>query len=435
MSEKRLALLCQHFYPEMISTGMHMTELATGLTQRGRPIRVYCARPAYRHADQNDDVPEESAYEGIQIRRMRTVGDPRGGLLQRGLFALSFLLATTWAVWRDRNRLYGILATTNPPFIGLAAVLLQRVARLPFATIVYDVYPDIAVRLGELQAGSTTVALWSRLTALIFNRSNALIVIGRDMARIVRSKLRRPERAEIALIPNWSDDRHIRPLVRADNPFAQQHIPPGHAAIQYSGRMGRTHNIEPLLEAAALLRDEPVFFQLIGDGAKRPQLEALAQRLELRNVQFLPYQPIEILTQVLAAPDLAVVCLGREFTGLSVPSKTYGIMAAGRPILAFLDPAGEIGLAIQETESGVVLPDPTAEQVAEVIRSLLADPERFAAMGARGREAFLADYTLSAAVRRYDQVLTHCFGAAEPVAQPTLVLKPGHERATQTLPG
>lgn len=411
-----LALICQHFYPEMVSTGMHMTELATGLAARGHAIRVYCARPAYSDKAHDEPTPQRLWHKGVEVVRVPSWGNPRGEVASRGLFALSYLLMTLLTVWRERRGLEGIIATTNPPFIGLVAVLLRWLLSMRFVTIVYDVYPDIAVRLGTFSARSPIVWLWSRITRLILRQSARLIVIGRDMAEVVAGKVPPSHHGRIELIPNWSDETRVCPRARAGNPFAQAHNGDGRFVVQYSGRMGRTHNLEPLLAAADLLRDEPVRFQLIGDGAKRRRLEALARARKLTNVQFLPYQPIEILDQVLSAPDLAVVCLDERFTGLSVPSKTYGVMAAGRPLLGFLDPQGEIARTISENECGAVLPHPDGAQVAAVIRELMHDPARLAQLGDNGRRAFLRAYTLSHAVDRYDRVLNACFGA---VASPS----------------
>lgn len=409
MSNKRIALLCQHFYPEMISTGMHMTELATGLAREGVRLRVYCAYPAYKDVAQSDEVAAEMVYQDVEIVRLATWGDPRGNLLWRGLFAISFLLVTAIRVLRERKSLSGVIVTTNPPFIGLVATLLNWVAGLSYVTIVYDVYPDIAVQLEAFRPKSPIVWLWERITKTIFRYSKALIVIGRDMERIVRDKLAGGKMPRIDLIPNWSDERHIRPIPRTENPFAQQHYPDGHIVIQYSGRMGRTHNIEPLLYAADQLRDQPVLFQLIGEGAKRAKLEQIATDRQLTNVQFLPYQPIEILDTVLSAPDMAVVCLDERFTGLSVPSKTYGIMASGTPILAFIDPDSEIGLTVAENDCGIVLPDPTGDAIVAIVRDLIDNPDRFAQMGNNGYSAFCEKYTLSHSIDRYHSLLNDCF--------------------------
>jgi colanic acid biosynthesis glycosyl transferase WcaI len=402
-------LLCQHFYPEMISTGMHMTELAVELTRRGWSMTVICAQPRLLLSERNQEVPPEIDYQGIRVIRVRAWGSHASGLLGRLAFALSYLVSSTARVIRERRSARGLLVTTNPPFLGLAGWIADRLFRLPYVLIVYDVYPDIAVRLGVIRERSVVTRLWDRITRLMMRGARVLIVIGRDMERLVRNRLPAAHQERIRLIPNWSDANAVSPVPRNENTFVTEHGLADRFVVQYSGRLGQTHNLEPLIEAAELLREEAVTFQIIGDGRKRAPLQAMVEERGLPNVQFLPYQPIERLDETLSAADLAVVCLGPEFTGLSVPSKTYGVMAAGKPVLALLDPGSEIGLTIREVGCGVVLGSPSGAEVAALIRKLMGDREQLARMGANALAAFRQEYTLERAGDRYDQCLTAAF--------------------------
>jgi len=407
---KSIVLLCQHFYPEMVSTGMHMTELGIALTKLGWQIEVVCAQPSLILERANDRVPWEMDYQGITIHRVRTVGSHKG-TFSRILMAVSFCIGAFFRLFLTGNRYTGIVLGTNPPFAGIIGVLLKRIIRMPYVMIVYDVYPDLAIELGALNRDRFLARAWNWFTVLSLRNSEAVVVIGRDMASIVARKIGvRPDSPRLPLIPNWSDAASVCPVPKDANTFRKRHVPEGIFLVQYSGRMARTHNLEPLIEAADLLKDEPVFFQFIGDGAKRCQLMEIVQRKALKNVQFLPYQPLSLLGEVLSAADLAVVCLGKEFTGLSVPSKTYGILASGTPVLAFMDQAGEISLTICENECGVCIPEPTGPSVAEAIRELRADPEQCRRLSNNGRRAFLQKYTLEKAAASYHSILATCFG-------------------------
>ncbi len=409
VAQRRLALLCQHFFPEMISTGMHATELAVALRRIGWDVTVYCAQPTLDLATSGQRrVPAKMDHEGVHVERVAAIGTHAEGLSRRLLFASTYLLFSFLAVLRNRDRFDGLLVTTNPPFIGIAARLASLLSGKPFVLLVYDVYPDTAVGLGVLKPTSIVTLVWEHVSRWMLNGADAVVVIGRDMADVVRAKLKRKNQDKLHLIPNWSDERVVSPVPKEGNAFWSEHGVNGRALVQYSGRMGSTHNLEPLIDAAEHMRDDPVIFQFIGDGAKKKRLEQLAAQKRLDNVQFLPYQPLERLGEVLSAADLAVVCLGFQFTGLSVPSKTYGIMASGTPILGLLDPASEIGRTILENDCGIVYEDPTGEQVAEAIRTLTDDPVRLSTMGANGRRAFLANYTLSLAAERYSVLLARC---------------------------
>jgi colanic acid biosynthesis glycosyl transferase WcaI len=230
-------------------------------------------------------------------------------------------------------------------------------------------------------------------------------VIGRDMADLIRRKMPVRRHDRVVLIPNWSDERHVRPVPPKDNAFRAEHGLDGRFVVQYSGRLGEKHNLEPLIDAARMLSDTNVLFQFVGEGAKKPKLQEMVSRYGLTNVQFLPYQPMDRLAETLSAGDVSVVCLEQGHTGISVPSKAYGVMAAGTPILGMLDPVGEISQTIKETGCGVLV-DANPDDVAATIRDLIADPAKTEAMGRAARDAFLTKYTLTHAAEAYDRALS-----------------------------
>jgi glycosyltransferase involved in cell wall biosynthesis len=403
---RRLALLCEHFYPEMISTGMHMTELATRLTELGWHITVYTAKPAWgTDGDASDAGSKEIVYEGIRILRVPTIASQRGGLVSKTAAAVSFAVSVSFAVWRDRRSYDGMIITTNPPFIGVLGLLVTRLYRRPYLLIVYDVFPEFAISVGVLRPDSLLAKGWRRLTSAILSNAAVVVVIGRDMAELIRRKMPARRHDRVVLIPNWSDERRVRPVASEENAFRMEHALEGRFVVQYSGRLGKKHNLEPLIDAARMLSDTDVHFQFVGEGAKKPKLQEMVARYGLTNVQFLPYQPMDRLAETLSAGDISVVCLEMGHTGISVPSKAYGVMAAGTPILGMLDPLGEIAQTIKETGCGVLV-DENPDDVASTIRELMADPDRIREMGDAARAAFLEKYTLTAAAASYDWALS-----------------------------
>lgn len=409
-STRRVFLLCQHFYPEMVSTGMHMTELATRLAELGWHITAVCAKPSWGTAGEPDPATRRLVHRGVEVFRVRTLGKQRGSLLSRAVFAVTFALSAGSELFRQRARGAALVVTTNPPFLGVVGWLYSRLCKRPYLLIVYDVYPDIVVKLGVVAAGSWTAKVWDAVSRRILRDAAVVVVIGRDMADVVRRKLDGHGDAHIVLIPNWSDETRVRPVPHDRNSFRRDNHLGDSFVVQYAGRFGRTHNIELLIQAAALMNDTDIVFQFIGDGSKRAHIEQLAAKLGVRNVQFLPYQTMERLGEMLSAADLGVVCLERRFTGLSVPSKAYGIMASGTPILGLLDRNSEIGRVLSETGCGLVLSDPTPEEIATVVRELAGDHSQRRAMAKAGRRVFLQDYTLTRAAGAYDAALASMLG-------------------------
>lgn len=406
---RRVLLLCQHFYPEMISTGMHMTELSVALAKLGWQITVCSAQPTLLPEKNNQKVPCKMEYCGIKILRVPSLGGHSGGILNRFVFAITYLVMSTLFVIRNIKGFDGVLITTNPPFLGLLGWMISRLFTKPFILIVYDIYPEIVVKLGWFKPNSVIVRIWDYIARLILNGSACNVVIGRDMQELVTQKMKPDRKNKILLIPNWSDDEVVYPVPKSDNSFKKEFCPDDSLVVQYSGRMGRTHNIEPLIEAAELLKDKPFIFQFIGEGAKKSVLQGMSQKKGLKNVYFLPYQPFQRLSEVLSAADVAVVCLESVFTGLSVPSKTYGIMAAATPIIGLLNPLSEIGRTIIENNCGIVLDNPTGASVAKVLLQWLDNREHLQMMGRRGYEAFKRNYTLKVAAQRYSNLMSEVF--------------------------
>jgi glycosyltransferase involved in cell wall biosynthesis len=303
----------------------------------------------------------------------------------------------------------GIILGTNPPFLGLAGLLVKWLRRRPYVVIVYDVYPETAIESGLLGRRSLTAAIWGRVARWIARGAEGNIVIGRDMARVISRKLGPCGTKGLHVVCNWSDEGTVYPVPKSQNGFRKQYNPGNAFLVQYSGTIGRTHNVEGLIEVAGMLNDENILFQFVGDGHKKSKLQDMVRQRGLANVQFLPFQPVGALAQVLSAADLALVCLAPAFTGLSVPSKTYGIMAAGVPVLAFVDAESEIGLTIKETGCGLVLANPSGAEVARAILALKGDPDRLRDMGKRARETFQARYTLAHAAASYDKILGEVF--------------------------
>ena len=404
--DKKLVLLCQHFYPEMISTGMHMTELATRLAELGWQITVLTSKPSWGTDDPDTGhVPADMTYRGVRILRVPTLGSQSGGLVSKTVSALSFVPSAAWALWKRRADYRSLVITTNPPFVGVLGWAVSAVFRRPYVVIVYDVFPVFAIRLGVMSPTSWLAKLWRRTTRMILCGAAATVVIGRDMRVLIEQKMPTHLHDRIVMIPNWSDERHVRPVPSDANAFRREHVAEGRFVIQYAGRLGEKHALEPLIDAARALRGTGVLFQFVGEGAKKPTLQALVEEHGLDNVQFLPYQPMHRLAEMLSAADLSVVCLEPGHTGISVPSKAYGVLASGTPIIGILDPAGEIGQMITETGCGVLV-EPDGESIARLIEELMSDPARRRAMSDAGRAAFLERYTLTAAASMYDAVLS-----------------------------
>jgi colanic acid biosynthesis glycosyl transferase WcaI len=231
------------------------------------------------------------------------------------------------------------------------------------------------------------------------------VVVGEGMAEIVRQRGIPSER--IRVIPNWCDDEDIRPIARLDNPLRRDWALSDRFVVGYSGNLGRGHEFETILAAAKRLRSEQhLCFLFIGGGNKFAELADRVRGDGLDHLfRFLPYQERNVLRFSLGVPDIHLISLLPELEGLIVPSKLYGIAAAGRPIIAVTARDGEVARLVRRHDCGIVVEPGDGELLADTIRRLRADPTQLAEMGHRARAMLDGDFTRRHAFERWRRVI------------------------------
>ncbi len=297
-----------------------------------------------------------------------------------------------------------IIAETDPPLLGALGAMLKRRWNCRLVYNVRDLYPDIAIANGALKS-RMLLGLLERANRLSYRDADCVIVLGEDMRQRLLAKGVSPEK--IALVPDWVDCRTIRPI--RSSPFRSQF---GESCVvMYSGNLGLSQQLETVLEAAARLRDDArIQFVLIGEGARKSWLVERARQLGLSNVQFLPYRPKEELAASLSAGDLHLVPLFPGAAGCIVPSKIYGILAAGRPFVAIMEESAEIARLARENSIGFVVQPGDAEDLARVIQASAGKRAELVAMGARARRLAERKFDRQVATRRFADVLNSLIG-------------------------
>jgi len=404
--KNKLLLICQHFYPEMVSTGLHMTELAASLNNNFNiEIEVLCSYPSKKNFT-NIETP--GSYKNVKIIRKKSNGKEHGSVINRLLFGFSFFARVLSYLVLHQKKYTGFIITTNPPFLGLITVLLKKLFGKSYFLIVYDVYPDLAIKMGILKQDSLTAKLWNFITITILKNANRFSVIGRDMKRIILNKATGLETKSV-LICNWSDAYHVKPIAIEENLFLKQYPQLKNKFLfVYSGNMGRTHNMENILALAKVFEPENDYmFLIIGGGAKFDKVTEESKGL--KNVIVLPYQPFEMLPHVLSASTFCFVCLDKNFTGYSTPSKTYGIMAAGKPLIAFLSEDSEIGMTVKEAQCGLVVDENNCTQQLKQKIIQTVQTGEYRQMGDNALQTFNAHYTLEIAAEKYYDVFKNTF--------------------------
>lgn len=402
----RIIILNQFFYPDHSATSQLMTDLAESLCGRGVGVTALSGRGRYNGGGR---LPPREDYRGVRIERAWATSFGKRSTAGRLSDYFSFYLGAAWKLLRlPRHDI--VMALTTPPLIGLLAFVVCRLRRMKFVALVQDVYPDVAVCLGTLRADGLAARLLDALNLLALRRADRIIVLGACMRERVAAKVGRDAEERIDLIHNWADGNEISPLGEGGpNAFAEAQGLNGQFVALFSGNFGRVNDFSTVLDAARILRDRrDILFLFIGDGAKADELEKFIRDESPANVRLLPYQPRELLRYSLAAGHAHLVTLAEGLAGLSVPSKAYGIMAAGRPILFVGDAGCDIARLVGEHNCGEVVASGDARRLAEVITRWAEDrgqPER---MGREARVLFERRFERARAVSAYLESFTKC---------------------------
>ncbi len=392
----RLLVLNQYYWPGVEATAHLLTELCEALAGEFDVTVV-----TGRLHDRPDARPGTSERGGVRIVRVNSTAFQRSKLGPRAANYVTYLLQSFRAAVATQ-RPDVVVCMTDPPIIGDLAHLVARRFRAPLLVISQDVFPEIAVELKRLENPLVVGAL-RVLIRWYLKRADRVVAIGETMRRRLVEKGADPER--LTVIPNWVDTSLLSPQPR-DNPWARGEGLVGRFVVMHSGNIGHAQNLDALVRAGTFLRDlDDLEIVLIGTGARRGDMEELALLLDVDAVRFMPYQPREALSQSLSSAGVHVVGLAQGLSGYVVPSRLYGILAVGRPVIVCADADSETAQVVAETGCGVVVAPGRPELLAEAIRTAHDGGYDLERMGAVGREYVVANADRRVAVKRYAAIL------------------------------
>lgn len=411
--ERRLWVVSELYYPEQTSTGYFLTHIAEGLAH-DFDVRVIAGQPGY--SERTEKAPVQESRNRVFVRRVWATQFDKNRLLFRAINNLTFTLSVLFAALIRFRKGDQVLVVTNPPALPLCISIAAKVRGVRSYLLVHDVYPEILAATGLLKANSSTYRILKKVMQRAFDAFEQVIVLGRDMADIVANKLKEPSR--ITVIPNWADVDEVKPIAKADNAFRREHGLDGKFVIQFSGNIGRSHDIELVLDAARRLQDRAdIAFVFIGGGGGASPLATDTVRT-MHNVTVLPRQSRERLPSMLASSDATIISFVDGMLGLSVPSRMYNIMAAGVPIIASAHPSSELAKVVTEGKAGWVLPDRNVNTLVSLIREAAsAGNTEPAQRGSNGRELVESMYSVQKVVASFKSVLSGGSSLYEPTSK------------------
>ena len=375
-------LVLNLYYPPDTSATAKMAAAFLEPLAAKHDVTLICGRPSYDPTERRHwRLWQTERSGGVAVIRVGSTDYPRTQMTRRVVNYLTYVaLSVPRALF---VRCDVVLAMTDPPFEGIVGAFVALLKRKPFVYNIRDLYPDMALG-GSIVAPGLLARVWEKLHRWALRRATRVIVLGEDMQ--VRIIAKGVDGNRVAIVRDGAEiaanvsappelDADVVAALRSSSRFVLMH----------AGNLGFYGAWDTLLAAAREMEPDGVRLVFVGDGAERARLQAAAAHSS--NVRFLPFFPANKIASVLAAGDLHVVTIKRGLEGVVVPSKIYGILAAGRPIVAVAPQQTDAAsLGMREGFGVATDPDQPAELVA-IVRALLADPTRLMAMGTAARVA------------------------------------------------
>ncbi len=394
---RNVLFLNRSYWPDQEATGQLLTELAEGLADEF-DVSVMCGSPnSIARNVAGSDWQGVSRRNRVAIARVVQRRFSKSSLLLKLYGFLAFARAVRRSL-RTAPAVDVCVFQTDPFLLAFEAMRFRRRTGCRLVGYLQDIFPDVAIAAGLTRNNLLCRWLRSRLYR-VYRECDAIIVLSTDMKELLVGG--GIESARIHVVQNWSDTDLVRRIGRGEA-FRQCHGLADRFVVLYSGNLGRTQNLELLIEAASLLRHRAdIMFVLIGDGAERPRLQSLAA--DLQNIRFLDFVPKEQLGESLSCGDLHWLPFGSAFSGCLMPSKLYGILAAGGCVLTNADRGTELYRDVVDGGLGLYVAEGSAQAIVDRVLWAASSPAEIEGMRQKSRtaaeERFTARHALSAMSR------------------------------------
>jgi len=402
----KILLFTQYYKPESVGAGIYFSQLAEGLVARGHKVTILTGFPNYPAGrvfeGYRDKLFQHEVIDGVHVVRTWLYATKSKNFWIRAVgffsFTVSSLLGGLLAIRRP-DVIYTIL---QPLTLGPIGWAIGKKTHAPVVLNIQDIHPEAAVAVGALH-NQYAIRFLERLEEWNYHHSDHVIVISEGFRENLMNK--GVPHKKISVVPNWADPEFIRPGPK-QNEFRRSVGVDAEFLVVYSGTLSHNSNLEPVIGASSILRNEPFRFVIVGEGVRKDSLMEMAQDRNLNNIQFLPFQPLERYPNVLRAADINLVTLSNQAASVSVPSKVYKQMAAGRPVLAVTVENNELGRIIKAAECGLLVPPDNPEALADALRWAAAHYDDLTHMGRNARAYLEREHSMEQCIDQIDAVLT-----------------------------
>jgi glycosyltransferase involved in cell wall biosynthesis len=438
MNTTHIVFFTQLYYPDMTTTAIIMTDLVEDLAAYGMNAEVVCAQPTYirdlgieelrnsgsrlniiakafngvrtgRLADSGKSLRSEW-HNGVSIRRVWSSLFDKNKNIGRILNGTSCFLSMLPLVFSAGNNTL-LVFNTNPALLPLLGLVGAKLRGKKYVILIHDLWPELPANMGMIKKDSALYRAIDFLNNLSFKYANAIIVLSEAMKRRISDKVPRMK-DKIHIIHNWVDGSRVCPVAKENNRMLEEFGFGEKKVVMYSGNLGRYQPLEVMIDAANELRGrKDILFLFAGDGGKKKMIQEMATSMNLDNVIFIPFQPLDRLGELLAMADVSLVGIYPENEGVIMPSKLYGLLAVGKPIICVSDRASEVVETLKAADAGIHSPIDDPKELARKIEKVLDNKDRAVKMGENGRRYFLEHFERKKITGEWMSLLTNLHSA------------------------
>lgn len=409
MKKKKIAFVINYFYPDLASTGQLMTELCRDI-QNDFAITVIASQPGY--AGEKIDKQKifvEDYLENIKVIRIQLPEVDKTSKLSRMKYIFSYFVFANIALLKEKG-VDVIYTISQPPILGgLIGTIGKFLKRSKHIYNIQDFNPEQAAAISYTNNRSVFKVAKS-LDKLNCFYADTIIVVGNDMAETLKDRFKGKKVPKHVVINNWTDEQEIIPLEKNNSniqSFLSKHHLLNKFVVMYSGNVGLYYDLENIIKITKHFKSYPdIAFVFVGEGAMKREMEKFIKEEEIANVYFLPYQPKEFIKYSLNAADIHLVVNQKGIKGVSVPSKIYGVMAAGKPILGVLEKDSEAEVLIRQSKCGKIIEPQDYNGIIDAIMSFFnMKNEELRQIGLNGRDYLDENLKKEISISKYRDVL------------------------------
>jgi glycosyltransferase involved in cell wall biosynthesis len=396
--KERLWVVTELYYPEETSTGYYLTRIAEGLAN-DFDVKVLCGQPTY--SARGIIAPNHEHHEGVEIFRASGTTLDKNVILFRLVNMLTLGLSVLYRALRSFRPGDKVLVVTTPPSMPFVVALASLLKGSSYILLIHDNYPEILIAVGKSTPDSFVAKTISFFNRWLYKYAAKIIVVGRDMHDLLVRKTSGLD-IPIVTIPNWAELESVSPAPRAENQLLHELGLSDKFVFLYAGNLGHPNDLESIVECARMLQDRTeLHFIFLGAGVKRKWLENQVEQLALENITILDPRPRSEQSIFLNACDVALVSLVKNMVGVSMPSRTYNILAAGRPVLALTEERSELARVVEEDKIGWVVSPSDPTSLAAAVVEIMDNRNKLIAMAESARRSALKKYSLETALEKY----------------------------------